>query len=100
MEQLLRHRQTKEAATDRLYLRPPRHISTLPNFPVYTGAVVRRRLGNERQVIAQTRNFSQGLYNQPLNEENRPNPEVQNSGLEGRKVLVLPVANSNQGGRW
>ena len=32
MVQLLRHRQTKGAATDRLHLRPPRHISTLP-FP-------------------------------------------------------------------
>jgi len=30
MFRLLRHRQTKGAATDRLYLRPPRHISTLP----------------------------------------------------------------------
>ena len=26
----LRHRQTKEAATDMFYLQPPRHISTLP----------------------------------------------------------------------
>jgi len=32
MVRLLRHRQTKEAATDRLYLRPPRHILTLPFF--------------------------------------------------------------------
>src|SRR6266566_8947622 len=31
MVELVRHRQTKEAATDRFYLRPPRHISTLPN---------------------------------------------------------------------
>jgi len=30
MVRLLRHRQTKGAATDRLHLRPPRHISTLP----------------------------------------------------------------------
>jgi hypothetical protein len=28
--ELMRHRQTKEAATDRFYLKPPRHISTLP----------------------------------------------------------------------
>jgi hypothetical protein len=27
----LRHRQTKEAATDMFYLTPPRHISTLPS---------------------------------------------------------------------
>ena len=30
MVRLLRHRQTKGAATDRLNLRPPRHISPLP----------------------------------------------------------------------
>jgi hypothetical protein len=30
MAEPLRHRQTKEAATDMFYLTPPRHISTLP----------------------------------------------------------------------
>ena len=30
MVRLLRHRQTKGAVTDRLNLRPPRHILTLP----------------------------------------------------------------------
>jgi hypothetical protein len=30
MAELLRHRQTKEAATDMLSLKPPRHISTPP----------------------------------------------------------------------
>ena len=30
MVELLRHRQTKEAATDMFNLQPPRHISTLP----------------------------------------------------------------------
>jgi hypothetical protein len=30
MVQLLRHRQTKGAVTDRPDVRPPRHISTLP----------------------------------------------------------------------
>jgi len=39
MVKLLRHRQTKGAATDRLYLRPPRHISTLPN-PVLHQALI------------------------------------------------------------
>jgi len=34
MVRLLRHRQTKGAATDRLYLRPPRHILTLPEKSV------------------------------------------------------------------
>jgi hypothetical protein len=32
MVEPLRHRQTKEAATDMFSLQPPRHISTLPNF--------------------------------------------------------------------
>ena len=31
MAELLRHRQTKEAETDMFSLKPPRHISTLPN---------------------------------------------------------------------
>jgi hypothetical protein len=30
MAEPVRHRQTKEAATDMFYLKPPRHISTLP----------------------------------------------------------------------
>jgi len=30
MAEPVRHRQTKEAATDMFYLTPPRHISTLP----------------------------------------------------------------------
>ena len=30
MAELLRHRQTKEAATDMFILQPPRHIPTLP----------------------------------------------------------------------
>jgi hypothetical protein len=34
MVEPLRHRQTKEAATDMFYLKPPRHISTLPIAPV------------------------------------------------------------------
>ncbi len=37
MAEPLRHRQTKEAATDMFYLKPPRHISTLPRgeIPVH-----------------------------------------------------------------
>src|ERR1700686_1199408 len=34
MAEPLRHRQTKEAATDMFYLKPPRHISTLPKTEV------------------------------------------------------------------
>jgi hypothetical protein len=30
----VRHRQTKGAATDMFDLQPPRHISTLRNFPI------------------------------------------------------------------
>jgi hypothetical protein len=33
MVEPLRHRQTKEAATDMFSLQPPRHISTLPYGP-------------------------------------------------------------------
>ena len=35
MVEPLRHRQTKEAATDMFYLTPPRHISTLPFASVW-----------------------------------------------------------------
>jgi hypothetical protein len=34
MVEPLRHRQTKEAATDMFSLQPPRHISTLPNSEI------------------------------------------------------------------
>ena len=34
MVEPLRHRQTKEAATDTFYLQPPRHISTLPETSI------------------------------------------------------------------
>jgi RNA-directed DNA polymerase len=37
---LLRHRQTKGAATDRLYLRPPRHTLTLPKMDLRSVLVV------------------------------------------------------------
>jgi len=38
MVEPLRHRQTKEAATDMFSLQPPRHISTLPeNEPARAG---------------------------------------------------------------
>jgi hypothetical protein len=38
MVKLVRHRQTKEAATDMFYLTPPRHISTLPNPEMLIGS--------------------------------------------------------------
>ena len=40
MVELLRHRQTKEAATDTLSLTPPRHIPTLRFWVVSGGQVV------------------------------------------------------------
>jgi len=42
MAEPLRHRQTKEAATDMFSLQPPRYIPTLPN-----SAVANTRLGGK-----------------------------------------------------
>ena len=36
----MRHRQTKGAPTDMFYLKPPRHISTLPKATFEEGAVL------------------------------------------------------------
>src|SRR5216683_3261241 len=48
MVEPLRHRQTKEAATDMFYLTPPRHISTLPDESLrqipYFAAFAEKRL--------------------------------------------------------
>ena len=44
MVEPLRHRQTKEAATDMFDLQPPRHISTLHEAAVCRGAASRRVL--------------------------------------------------------
>jgi hypothetical protein len=57
MVRLLRHRQTKGAATARQNLRLPRHISTLPNFPVRNSARAWHITDFERQVSAQTRTY-------------------------------------------
>ena len=43
MVEPLRHRQTKEAATDMFDLQPPRHISTLHTASNCCGAKVRTR---------------------------------------------------------
>jgi hypothetical protein len=42
MVEPVRHRQTKEAATDMFSLQPPRHISTLPSAAVRGSAAMRR----------------------------------------------------------
>ncbi len=44
MARLLRHRQTKGAATDRPILPPPRHIPTLPRLCKNSGAETRRAI--------------------------------------------------------
>ena len=45
MVEPLRHRQSKEAATDMFSLQPPRHISTLPEASVSCVAAIRPELG-------------------------------------------------------
>jgi hypothetical protein len=47
-----------------------------PNLPVRIRAMAEHRPGGERQVTAQTQNFSQALYNQPPNEKKRPAPAI------------------------
>jgi len=51
MVEPLRHRQTKEAATDMSGLQPPRHISTLPDSAVMPRhrkrQLIARRVGEE-----------------------------------------------------
>ena len=46
MARLLGHRQTKEAATDKPDLRPPRHISTLPDIASQSTGRIRTRSGH------------------------------------------------------
>ena len=50
MVELVRHRQTKEAATDRFYLQQPRHISTLPKTVIQPNV----RIAPEADVRLQT----------------------------------------------
>ena len=54
MAEPLRHRQTKEAATDMFYLKPPRHISTLPKAALWrtTGSGANRTFGRTRSARA------------------------------------------------
>ena len=65
MVEPLRHRQTKEAATDTFSLQPPRHISTLPKAAFWmrvgrvrftpnrdqVGAGTKRRLGPRGDIL-------------------------------------------------
>jgi len=50
MVQLLRHRQTKEAATDMLDLPALRHIPTLPPFDLRHGGLRLRLIGLSQKV--------------------------------------------------
>jgi hypothetical protein len=54
MVEPLRHRQTKEAATDMFNLTPPRHISTLP-------------IVLKKSVFTDHRNFAEALVRLPEN---------------------------------
>jgi hypothetical protein len=49
MVELLRHRQTKEAATDMFSLQPPRHISTLP-IAMHRGSMADGRFRSEADI--------------------------------------------------
>jgi hypothetical protein len=66
MAEPLRHRQTKEAATDMFSLQPPRHIPTLPSVMNYasdlvTGAHGDRRFGDDHgEAVNRRRNLSGG----------------------------------------
>jgi hypothetical protein len=51
MGEPLRHRQTKEAATDMFSLQPPRHISTLPK-PLVRGNAAPCLLWKEKRTVA------------------------------------------------
>ena len=69
------------------------NVGLWPNFPVPSHALVVDPPSGERQVTAQTRNFSQALYKQPLNETNRPYlavPEIAGNGENVLKRDILP----------
>jgi hypothetical protein len=69
--ELVRHRQTKEAATDRFHLKPPRHIPTPPSRAGYSGShacPLRRNLAfpqrlADRRNLAKHRHWSFGAGN-------------------------------------
>jgi len=62
-----------------------------PVFPLPTGQEQGAPGRCERQVTAQTRNFSQTLYNHPLNEKEGPGAEAQDFGLQVRFVLEIVI---------
>src|ERR1700730_15463693 len=56
MAETLRHRQTKEAATDMFSLQPPRHIPTLPKARI-TAFQQQRQLHPDQQTLDRGRNL-------------------------------------------
>jgi hypothetical protein len=54
MAEPVRHRQTKEAATDMFDLQPPRHIPTLPK-PTFQKCLVPGRSGSQRSITTDVR---------------------------------------------
>jgi len=57
MAEPLRHRQTKEAATDMFSLQPPRYIPTLPTPSVTHIRAARKLSGDELPDIAKLESF-------------------------------------------
>jgi hypothetical protein len=91
MVRLLRHRQTKGAATDRLYLRPPRHIFTLPKV-----ADQELRLSGvfcvwERQVLAESTRSTQLGRASGRNTYFRPTPDLHGGPAKGNCAAKLAV---------
>jgi len=66
----------------------------LANFPLHSRAMVKDLLGVERKVATQTQNFTDGLYNQPMNKTKRPYSQVHEMLIDFRKLsraaILLP----------
>src|SRR5882762_7787604 len=77
MAEPLRHRQTKEAATDMFSLQPTRHISTLHNASLRCGAEVWTRLEVKRTSRRTDRTYW---------------PDVIDPGADSRSVASLVLA--------
>jgi hypothetical protein len=58
-------------------------VAFWPIFPVHSHALVVDPAGGEWRVTAQTQKFSQALYNESLNEKQRPAPAIHANFLNG-----------------
>src|SRR5258708_3476459 len=95
MVEPLRHRQTKEAATDMSGLQPPRHISTLPNSDGSAGANHRRRTcrSNDTPVRSVERQQETVVPFASLGPPDLPSPPYLPQGGEGgRGGQLAPTA--------